>query len=310
MTDGRPNGPDNARDQAIEWWLRQNDGPLSKSDRAAFEAWIAADEANKVAFEKLSRIGGLIEARHFGRKQHRKARGSRAKVAAATVAGAVALFVLYDDVSIYLQSDYRTGPAETRRILLEDGSEVELAPRSAIAVRYEPGRRRLVLLRGEAWFEASPDAARPFVVTATEGTITALGTAFDVALEQGLAQVTVTKHRVKVTSGGTDVLVAEGQQTSFTPGVAASQPQPVDLAQATAWRRGKLIFANKPLGEVVEALGRYHTGTVVFANNALRMRPVSGVFKANDPRAAFDEIETSLGLHTARLTDYLVIIYD
>jgi transmembrane sensor len=310
MKDGRPKSPDSARDQAIEWWLRQNDGPLSKRERAAFDEWLAADEANKVAFEKLSRIGGLIEARHFGRKQRRKARRSRAKVAAAGIAGAVALVVLYDDVSIFLRSDYRTGTAETRRIMLEDGSEVELAPTSAIAVHYEPGRRCLVLLRGEAWFEASPDAARPFVVTAAEGTVTALGTAFDVALEQDFAQVTVTKHQVKVTSGGIDTLVAEGQQTSFTLGGPASLPEPADVAQATAWRRGKLIFANKPLGEVVEALGRYHTGTVVFTNKALRMRPVSGVFKADDPRAAFDEIETSLGLHTARLTDYLVVIYD
>lgn len=313
MRNGRPRSPDSARDEAIDWWLRQNDSPLSKKDQAAFEAWLAVDEANRVAFEKLSRIGGLIEARHSGPKQRRKGRRTRAKTTAATAAGvvgAVALFVLYDDVSIYLRSDYRTGTAETRRVTFEDGSKVELAPRSAITVRYEPGQRRLVLLRGEAWFEASPDAARPFVVTAAEGAVTALGTAFDVALEQGVAQVTVTKHRVRVTSGGADVLVVEGQRSSFAPGTPASPPAPVDVTQATAWRRGKLIFANKPLGEVVEALGRYHAGTVVFADKALRLRPVSGVFKADDPLAALDEIETSLGLHTARLGDYFIVIYN
>ncbi len=312
MTDGTGKGQDGARDAAIDWWLRGNDGPLPEKDRAAFAAWLAADPTNKAAFEKVSRIGGIAASRKpGGGKPRRKARGSRKKKAAAAgVAGAVALFVFHDDLSIAVRSDYRTGTAETRRVTLDDGSRVELGPRSAIALRTEPGQRRLVLLRGEAWFEVTPDPARPFVVEAAGGKVTALGTAFDLALEQGFARVTVTRHRVGVASGGRDVIVGEGQQSSYVPGQAARAPEKVDVGQATAWRRGKLIFANKPLGEVVEALGRYHRGYFVFADPALRRRPVSGVFKTDDPLAAIDEIETSLGLHAARLTDYLIVLYD
>ncbi len=308
MTDGTGKARDGARDAAIDWWLRHNDGPLPEKDRATFEAWLAADEANKAAFEKVSRIGGMVATRKPGGKPRRKGRSS--KKMAAGVAGALALFIFHDDLSIALRSDYRTGTAETRRVTLDDGSQVELGPRSAIALRTEPGQRRLVLLRGEAWFEAAPDPARPFMVEAANGTVTALGTGFDIALEQDLTRVTVTTHRVRVASGGKTVIVAEGQQSTYGQGLAPQPPEKVDVGQATAWRRGKLIFANKPLGDVVEALARYHHGTIVFADKALRRRPVSGVFKTGDPLAAIDEIESSLGLHTARLTDYLIVLYD
>jgi transmembrane sensor len=306
MTDGGPKAPEAARDEAIGWWLRRADGPLSEKDRTAFEAWLEAAAANRRAYEKLSRIGSLIEARRGGGEPRRRKR--RTKAAAAGILGAVLLLVFYDDLSLAVRSDYRTGTGETQRLTLADGSLVELAPRSAIAVRYDPGQRRLVLLAGEAWYEAAPDPARPFRVEAAGGSVTALGTAFDVALDHGLAQVTVTQHRVTVSSGGNEVIVGEGRRARFAPGTAASRPEPVDVGQATAWRRGKLIFAAKPLAEVVEALGRYHRGYIVIPDRSVRARPVSGVFTTGDPLAALDEIETSLGLHTARLTDYLVVI--
>jgi len=309
MNDRKPSVSDSARDGAIDWWLRQNNGPLSKREQADFAAWLASDVANKTAFEKISNITETIAAHRPGAKPGRKKRRSRVKPAAA-IAGAVALFFFYDDLSVYLRSDYSTGTGETKLVTLDDGSHVELDAKSAIAVHFSAGQRRLSLLEGEAWFEVSPDAARPFVVEAVDGTVTALGTAFDVAVQKTWAHVMVTQHRVAVESGGSSVIVEEGQQSSYAKGTAAQPPEPVNIEHATAWRRGKLIFRNRPLGEVVEELGRFHHGYVYIVNSALRTRPVTGVFQADDPLAALDEIETSLGVHAAYLSNYLIILYE
>jgi transmembrane sensor len=70
------------------------------------------------------------------------------------------------------------------------------------------------------------------------------------------------------------------------------------------------MFEDRPLGDVVRALERYHRGFVYFVDPALRARRVTGVFNVDDPIAALDEIETSLGLHATHVTRYLTIIYE
>ena len=122
--------------------------------------------------------------------------------------------------------------------------------------------------------------------------------------------VTVETHRVAVASGGRTVVVSEGEQSVYARGAAAQPPRPIDLSLATSWRNGALMFENATLGEVVTALGRYHRGRVLFADERLRSRRVTGVFSANDPLEALREIEVALGLHMAALTRYLVVFYD
>ncbi len=301
--------PESARDAAIDWWLRQNDRPLSKKEQAAFDAWLGGDEANKAAFDKVAGMCGYMAQRWPGAGPVRRARRSRRRAAAATIAGIAVLLAVFSDLPLYLRSDHYAGAGEKKFVTLDDGSHVELDAKSAIAVHYSSARRRLTLLEGEAWFEVAPDPARPFVVEAAGGTVTALGTAFDVSVEGAQARVTVTQHRVSVVSGGQNVIVEEGQQSAYAESAAAQAPRAADIDGATAWRRGRLIFENKPLGEVVEALGRYHHGYVYFTSSALRSRRVTGVFRTDDPLAALEEVETSLGLHAAHVSNYLTILY-
>jgi transmembrane sensor len=179
---------------------------------------------------------------------------------------------------------------------------------SALSVDYAGGRRRLTLLAGEAWFEVEKDMSRPFTVEAIGGTVTARGTAFDVSTTRARTEVTVTEHSVEVESQGRAVLVDAGRQTAFGPDLPALTPYNAPDS-VTAWRRGKLIFKDQSLGEVIATLGRYHHGLVIVADRTTRDRRVSGVFHADHPLDAIRTIETSLGLRSAHLTDYLIVLY-
>jgi len=309
MTEKKSAVPPDVREAAIDWWLKQTAGRFTKTERAAFEAWLAEDETHRDAYSKLTALGDFMTSRWPGAGPQRKTRRRRRRMATAVSAAALAL-AFYDDISLRLRADLLTGPGETRQMTLPDGSRIELDARSAITLNYTLGQRRVTLLDGEAWFDVAPDATRPFVVEAAGGTTTALGTAFDVAVENGRAQVTVTSHRVRVASGGGEVIVDEGQQSAYGAREAANPAQPANVDRATAWRRGRLMFEDRPLGDVVRALGRYHRGFVYFVDPALRARRVTGVFNVEDPVAALDEIETSLGLHATHITRYLTIIHE
>ena len=165
-------------------------------------------------------------------------------------------------------------------------------------------------MQGEAWFSAVPNPTRPFVVEAAAGTVTALGTSFDIALKKSETLVTVTEHRVAIETGGQKTIVPEGQQSSFVPDKPAQPPAPADVERLTAWRRGKLIADDEPLSYVLAALSRYRHGFVYCLLPAICARRVSGVFGMDDPLQALNEIEKSLGLGAFRLSNYLIVLYD
>jgi transmembrane sensor len=147
------------------------------------------------------------------------------------------------------------------------------------------------------------------VVEAGGGTVTALGTAFDVDIVANGVRVSVGEHAVRVASDGGTVEVAERQQTTYDALSAPAAPAPAPRSLA-AWRRGALIFEDRPLGEALAALGRYRRGRIYCVPTAICARPVTAVLPAGDPAQALREIETFLGLRSARVTDYLVFLYE
>jgi transmembrane sensor len=151
-------------------------------------------------------------------------------------------------------------------------------------------------------------------VRAGSGTATALGTVFDVKRVDGQVQVTVIESRVAVDYGpagapGGQILLGSGQQTTYTEDSPPSSVRTADLDAVSAWRRGRLVFENKPLGEVVAELNRYHQGLMFIGDKTLRERPVSGVFRTGRPTEAVGALEHSLGLKSTRLTDYLILLH-
>ncbi|ATQ66824.1 MULTISPECIES: FecR family protein [Methylosinus] len=302
---------DAAGDAAIEWFVRLREGPLAPDEKAELDAWLAEDAANAVAFDEVLSMYGDLAVMSPSRAERPRRRLPRIRVAAlaGVAAAALALFASFDEIATRLRADHFAGAGERKLVTLDDGSRVLLDSRSAIALRYSPGERRLALLSGEAWFEVAPDVSRPFIVEAGGGAVTALGTAFDVALEGAGARVTVTEHRVSLSSGGRSVVVDEGRQSAFEPDAAARSPEPVNVDQVTAWRRGKLIVTKKPLRDVLAAIGRYHRGFVYCVERSICERRVSGVFGADDALQSLQEIETSLGLRAIHLTRYMILLY-
>jgi transmembrane sensor len=301
----RDDAPD-PHDEAVAWWVKRDAG-ASREEERAFMAWLAADPAHAAAYEQVCALCGEVRALRPAAITRPRARGRR-RAAAALLAASLAGVASFDQIALFWRADFRTGVGETRTIRLADGSRVTLAGRSALAVDYSDARRGLSLLEGEAYFEAAPDASRPFVVAAAGASVTALGTAFDIALDSAGARVSVAEHAVAVASGGGRARVEQGRQTAFGRDAPPSAPQPVDVDDLSAWRRDRLIFVDRPLAEVVEILARYHRGYVVLADAALRRLRVTGVFDAKDPIGALRAIEASLDLDAVHLTDYLVLL--
>jgi transmembrane sensor len=295
-------------DAALAWWVKCDAGPLSRKDRMELDAWLAADPGHREAFEDAARMFGEVQRLWTGRAGAAPRRPI-AIPAAALLAASLAFLVFYEELALRFRADALTAAGETRVVRLDDGSAAHLSARSALAIHYNAGERRLELLAGEVYFEAAPDAARPFVVVAAGATVTALGTAFDVALRDAAhAEVAVAVHSVAVASDGGRTIVSEGEQARFGAGAPTSAPERADLFKIGGWRRGRLIFEDEPLETVLATLSRYRIGYLVAAPAAKRLR-VTGTFETANPAGAIRALETSLGLKSLSIAGYAIYLY-
>ncbi|GGF12768.1 FecR family protein [Hymenobacter cavernae] len=178
-------------------------------------------------------------------------------------------FVAQPSSPAYQLSQTQAGQKQTIR--LADGSRVTLAPQSRL--RYPVafgGTYRDVYLEGEAFFEVSKDAHRPFRVHSGTLTTQVLGTRFNVsAFGRGQhTAVSLVEGKVQVLDHQNSYLLTPGQQLRADQITGRIYRQAFDAEQVTGWRHNKLIFKNEKLAEAANQIERLYDVKLVFADSA------------------------------------------
>lgn len=311
--------------EAAEWSVLLQDDPDDADLRRRFEEWHRQSAINARAWSEMQSTAGLATAAlsayaHEWRSavaaksQRNRPAAARRRwlVPVASVAlAAVIAWAAVPAVLLQFQADHVTGTAELRTIRLQDGSEVTLAPDSAVAVSFEPGERRVRLLQGEAFFAVTPDKARPFRVAARSVQASVLGTSFDVRLEDSAVTVAVREGRVLVEAADDTTNRGETLQAGQVVRVAGKGTfvrTTEEPAMIAAWRQGQLYMTNRPLGEAVNEIRRYFSGTIIVTDAALEALPTTGVFDTADPEGALRGIAKAQGARVRRLAPWLLVL--
>lgn len=309
--------------EATAWWVQLDSDQTNPQQIAAFRHWLKQNPAHQTAFDKVTQLWGELDAiktlpihspnqylldNCLNRRQHPFYFSRFLQYSSAL---ALCCFLAWiSPLGLYLQADFHTDAGEMRTINLSDGSTVHLNSNSALSVSMSSNSRQLSLLKGEAWFVVSPDKNSPFQVHAESGTVTALGTAFNIRLHDDSAEVTVTEHSVAIALDQQTTRLEQGQRLTYSKQHGINAAQPVDTNLATAWQRGKLIFQNQALGEVIAELNRYYShGALFISDDSIAQRRVNGVFRTDKPLAVIDALESALQLHSTRIGDYLIVLH-
>ena len=158
-------------------------------------------------------------------------------------------------------------------LVLSDGTRVFVNSMSKLVFPVSfVSNKREITLEGEACFEVVKDSSKPFIVTIKGMQIEVLGTTFNVKAYPTDDQsfTTLVEGKIKLNAGtrASDIRVLEpDQQAVYNPTTAAMVVQKVDAKQFMQWTRGKYIFTNQPLDEIMIP---YPDGTILSIN--LRMR--------------------------------------
>ena len=185
-----------------------------------------------------------------GKKPRAKIINLYSKVAVAIAASVILFFSLntfFDNNDVNFQSNF----GEQQVVTLLDGSEVILNAKSELKYNKKDWKtNREVFLNGEAFFKVQK--GKTFTVTTINGSVTVLGTQFNVNTNKNFFDVVCYEGSVKVTSNNIERIITRNQAvrnnnglTAYTPNIENENP---------SWVSGQSSFKSVPLSQVIDAL--------------------------------------------------------
>ena len=329
--------------QAGEWFVTHDERPLEPQESTALVDWLKASPAHVEEFLGVSVIardlGKACETSDFsveallerasadydsaspsfwatpGRRWQRFA--AAAAAIAVLAVGALLSWTLWPVARAPAPAaatvlHYETRHGEQQAFRLPDDSVVHLNTDSAVTVRYAATERLIVLVSGEAFFEAAHVPDRPLRVLAGAAEVVDVGTRFDVRLKDHSTVITVSEGQVAVgapattpspvSSPGQDPLagfvrVSAGEQIVVAEGERPTAAVAADPDHTTAWLRRQILFDHEPLELVAAEFNRYSRKPIEITTPALRSLRVSGVFTTDNTTAFIAFLRTLDGVH-------------
>lgn len=221
---------------------------------------------------------------------------------------------------------YITAVGQNKTHTMSDGSTIDLNTNTKILVNYTASNRNIRLLNGEAHFSVAKDSSRPFNVFTPKGRVQAVGTAFNIDLNQSLLGVLVTEGKISVAKH-TGIASLQNSADEFLPPqnidllgyMTAGQAITIDTTKSTdelkadmqnsmqslnqdelnkrqAWVAGNIVFSGEPLSAVVAQLNRYTEHNIVITDPSISNLHIGGRFKLNEIDKIFSALEQDFGL--------------
>ena len=246
-------------------WIKNNDS----LDRWIMQAIERSDShLDEEVYERL--YTRIIESRE--KKSHRRfSFVPMLRWAAVVCLPIIAALAVYE---LGLDSKVDTLPlvvtaesGERAKVQLPDGTKVNINSASQISYPHDfNGKKRIVELDGEAYFEVTPDKERPFVVKAAGLEITVLGTAFDVCAYKDDSEVSVVllTGKVDVASESDRYVMQPDEKLVYDRNTGTMQVGKVYSKEYVEWTDGNLRFENESLENIVKVLSRVYNVKIVF----------------------------------------------
>jgi transmembrane sensor len=303
-------------EEAAHWWIVFHGDDASPADHREFAEWVARSPERVEAYLRAGQLEhnlkkGNIQwpatpAEHLVREakalprdelQIRRERTvfvpeqSRSWLTPSRLASGCVAVCLVAAGSVWFMLtgplELQTKLGEQRSIVLADGSRVTLNTASKVEIVLQKHIRIARLLEGEALFEVSHDASRPFEVATDSATLRDVGTQFDVDQRPGRVSITVIDGRVAVVSsagptGAAPTLLSAADRLVIGPTGIGEVEHDVNIKTATAWTQHRLIFDRRPLGEVAAEFNRYNPDQIQIESADLRDQAITGVFQSNE----------------------------
>jgi transmembrane sensor len=319
--------------EAGVWIARLHGEERDRDLENGFRQWLRANAMNAKAFELATEVwedaANLRRVIPFGPSVSPKPRLRFPFAYFTFAAAALSMVVVLIVAALYLHSSsVSTAVGEQRLLSLDDGSRIYLNTATRVVVKYDKRVRKVELEAGEALFDVAKRPDWPFIVTAGDRQVRALGTSFVVRRYDERLAVTLVEGKVTVApsssgdSPGSPVsldprtvnsrspepqsfTLKPGQRLIFAAGKAPQLDTP-PLDKATAWRRGQVVFDDTPLSAAVPEMNRYSpVKVIVIERPESAALLINGLFQAGDSASFAQAVAQTYGLRVVEHGDQI-----
>ncbi|MDP3070552.1 MAG: FecR domain-containing protein [Opitutaceae bacterium] len=330
-----PDSPEaQIRSQAAADWLARRDRGLTAAEQDEFLQWLAADPRHGEWLAQHRRTVGDFAALAHWRLEHsaepnpdllappRRRIHWLAPTLLATAAAITLAAVWWRATPAAPLVTPSASVAELKRLILEDGSSVQLNLGAVVTTEFSASERRATLVHGEALFTVAKNPVRPFIVRAGGVDVRAVGTAFSVRLDQAAVEVLVTEGRVAVKNSGPSgpnavpqapaSLVDAGHRATVSL-TSAAPPQIVAvssqaIAQQLNWQPTLLDFSSAPLSAAVAEFNRRNRVQFVLADEELATLPIVASIRSDNVEGFAKFLSVAPGVEVERRSATEIIV--
>ncbi|HKQ10726.1 MAG TPA: FecR domain-containing protein [Rhizomicrobium sp.] len=286
--------------QAADWAARRDLREQSAEEEAKFAAWLAADSRHLGAYGRAEAVLCRLERLNRAASESSENEGPTSRIwnrrHAMMTGGAAASLLAILGIAFRFgnnaqQEMFATEIGQMKEIVLKDGSIVSLNTDTRIQVQFTKDIRNIRILNGEALFDVAKNKLRPFIVTAGDTQVRAVGTSFSVSMlpqrpvEVWVKEGVVELHRSDAALPMRAPIRAKANIKAVAPAGAPIVTVTVaeeKLARNLAWQGGRIALDDQPLEDAAKEFARYSEVRIT-VDPAVSSKTVTGLFASNDP---------------------------
>lgn len=191
---------------------------------------------------------------------------------------------------------------------LSDGSVVTLNKRSSISYpsRFR-GNTRTVLLKGEAFFNITPDKKKPFIIHVNDAQVKVVGTSFNIREENGKTEVIVETGIVQVTHNGKTIELRPNEKMEIAARDSIMKPTQVKDHLYNYYRTKEFVCDGTPLWKLVNVVNDAYDVHIVFGREELKNLPMNATFNNESLDQVLNIISLTFGIKVTKKGDSIML---
>lgn len=191
---------------------------------------------------------------------------------------------------------------------LSDGSVVTVNKGSSISYQSKfKGETRQVALKGEAFFNVTPNKKKPFIISVNDVQITVVGTSFNVKTINGSTQVVVETGIVKVTRAGKTVELKANEEVTVGTKDSAMTKEKVSDQLYKYYRTKEFVCDETPLWKLVEVINEAYNSHIIIGNPALKDMSITTTFNNESLDQVLKVISLTLNIKVTNEGDKIIL---
>lgn len=305
-------------------------GEATEEERLQIEAWMAGDAANKKQYEdfktiweeskQLALVSTVDEDTAWQRFKQRVQQPKKKaivkriipvswmRVASVLIVVAGAAFLGYKLITEKpiekLVASHEAPLIDT----LPDGSIATLNKNSQIEYPSKfKGDTRTISLKGEAFFNVTPNKEKPFIIHVSAVTVRVVGTSFNVRSVNGVTEVIVETGVVQVIRNNEMVELRPNEKTKVTQQDSILRKETEQDKLYNYYRSKEFVCNYTPLWKLVQALNEAYDAHIEIENPKLRSLPLTVTFNNESLDQILDVIGKTFDITVNKEKDRIIL---